>query len=147
VALLALLLSPEVAVSTDGPGYFELLEHNSQIIYPALAILALVLIVAGILQAWRSQDLAGLEKAELKREIILHLRKQLGGSSTGEELARALGVTPLQMNKLLEEMYRDGVLQNYTNTQHLKVWKVKGVGGPPRNSGESTKSTGRKRSA
>jgi hypothetical protein len=121
------------SVNFDGPGYIELLEHNSQFIYPALAIFALVLIVAGILQAWRSQDLEGLEKAEYKREVILFLRRQMGGTASGEEMARAIGVPLLQMNQLLEEMFKDKLLQNYTNTQHLKVWKLKGVGAPLNN--------------
>ena len=142
--LALLLLAPVTSVSTDGPGYFELLEHNSQIVYPALGVLALVLIVAGVLQAWRSQDLAGLEKAELKREIILHLRKQMGGSASGEELARAIGVAPLQTNQLLEEMFRDGILQNYTNTQLLKIWKLKGVGAAVQSSSGTPKGKSRK---
>ncbi|MHB8877727.1 MAG: hypothetical protein ACYC8T_28890, partial [Myxococcaceae bacterium] len=61
------------------PKYFEFLEHNAHIIYPLLAVLVLALLVAGILQAWRSQDLDGLAKAEFKREIILELRRQMGG--------------------------------------------------------------------
>jgi hypothetical protein len=127
------LLAPETAVTADDPGIVELLERNSHLLYPALAILALVHIVAGVLQAWRSQDLAGLEKAELKREIILHLRRQLGGSASGEELSRAIGLEGFKTQTLLEEMQKDGVLAPYTNTQHLTVWRLKGVGGPPRN--------------
>ena len=126
------LLAPETAVTPDSPGLLELLERNSNIIYPALAVLALVLIVAGVLQAWRSQDLAGLEKAEFKREIILHLRRQMGGSASGEQLSRAIGLEPFKTQTLLEEMQKDGVLAPYTNTQRLTVWRLKGVGGPPR---------------
>lgn len=118
--------APRPTDSTD-PGYFELLEQNSHIIYPALGLLVLVIIGAGILQAWRTQDLDGLAKAELKREVILELRKQLGGV-TAESLARKLGMEPFRMVGILEEMQKDGLLLSHTNTQRLTVWRVKGVG-------------------
>lgn len=120
---MALLLSD----SATDPGYFEFLEHNSHIIYPVLGVLVLALIAAGILQAWRSQDLDGLQKAELKREIILELRKQLGGASA-EALARTVGMEPFKLVRLLEELQRDGVLLSHTSTQRLTVWRLKGVG-------------------
>ena len=116
--------------ATD-PGYFEFLEKNSHIIYPALGVLVLVLLAAGILQAWRSQDLDGLQKAELKREIMLELRKQLGGV-TADALARAIGLETFKMLRILEEMQKDGLLQSHTNTQRLTVWHIKGVGEPRR---------------
>ena len=119
----ALLLSG----SATDPGYIEFLEHNSHIIYPVLGILVLALIAAGILQAWRSQDLDGLQKAEVKREIILELRRQLGGASA-ESLARMVGMEPFKLVRLLEEMQRDGLLLSHTSTQRLTFWRLKGVG-------------------
>jgi hypothetical protein len=115
------------SASPEGPNYFDLLERNTHIIYPALGVLALVLIIAGILQAWRSQDLAGLEKAELKRELIIELRRQAGCSASGEQLAKAIGLDAFKTMKLLEELQRDGVLQSHTNTQRLTVWRLKSL--------------------
>jgi predicted transcriptional regulator len=114
--------------ATD-PGYLEFLEQNSHIIYPVIGILVLVLIAAGILQAWRTQDLDGLAKAELKREVILEIRRQMGGV-TAEDLARAVGLEAFRMNRLLEEMQRDGLLISHTNTTRKMVWRMKGTGGP-----------------
>lgn len=107
-------------------GYIDILERNSHIIYPLLAIGVVGLLVAGILQAWRSQDLDGLAKVELKREIILELRKQMGGVSA-EMLARAVNLEPLKTVKLLEEMQRDGILASHTNSARLTLWRLKGV--------------------
>lgn len=122
-----LLAQIDAAADPGAPSYFELLERNTHIIYPALGVLALVLIVAGILQAWRSQDLAGLEKAEFKREIILELRRQAGCSASGEQLARAIGLDAFKTMKLLEEMQKDGILASHTNTQRLTVWRLKSL--------------------
>lgn len=113
--------SPEIT-----PKYFELLERNSHIIYPTLALAVVALVITGILQAWRAHDLDGLAKLELKREIILELRKTLGGASA-DMLARAVGLEPLQIMKLLEEMQKDGILLSHTNTSRLTVWRLKGV--------------------
>lgn len=124
--------------STDPP-YFEFLEKNSHIIYPALGILVLVIIAAGILQAWRTQDLDGLAKAELKREVVLELRRQMGGV-TAEALARSVGLEPFRMVRLLEEMQKDGLLMSHTNTQRLTVWRLKGVGAQPHGAVARTRS-------
>jgi hypothetical protein len=95
-------------------------------LYPALAVLAVTLIVVGVLSAWRTEDLAGLRKAELKREIILELRRQMVGMSA-DSLARAIGLEPLKTVKLLEEMQRDNIVISYTNTQRLTLWRLKGL--------------------
>lgn len=119
----------EKPAGASDPPYFELLEQNSHIIYPALAILVLVIIAAGVLQAWRSTDLDGLAKAELKREIILEIRRQLG-SVTAEHLAKTIGLESFKMVRVLEEMQKDGILQSHTNTQRLTVWRLKGMETP-----------------
>jgi hypothetical protein len=114
--------------AASSPKYIEVLESNSHIIYPVLAVLVLALIVIGILQAWRAHDLDGLTKAELKREIVVELRKQLGGASA-DALSRAVGLEPFKLVKLLEEMQRDGVVASHTNTQRLTFWQLKGTKG------------------
>ena len=118
---------PHKHVGATSPPYIEMLEQNSHIIYPALAILVLILLVAGILQAWKTQDLDGLQKAELKREIVVRLRQEIGGAPA-EQLARGLGVQPIKLMRVLEEMQKDNILQSHTNTDRLTIWKLKGVG-------------------
>ena len=108
-------------------GYFEWLERNTHIVYPVLAIVALVAIAAGVLQAWRTDDLKGLEKAEMKREIILNLRRNIYGT-TGDEISRATGFDVLVLMQLLEEMQRDGLVTSFTSTQRLQFWRLNGVG-------------------
>ncbi|HYV46740.1 MAG TPA: hypothetical protein VFA20_17870 [Myxococcaceae bacterium] len=110
--------------------YLELLERNSHIVYPALAVLVVLLLVLGILEAWRSQDLDGLQKVELKREIILELRRQIGGASA-ETLAKAIGLESFKTVKLLEELQRDGIVVSHTNTARLTLWRIKGAGPAP----------------
>ena len=104
-------------------------ERYGAVLYPAVALIVITLIVAGILQAWRQHDLVGLVKVELKREIILELRKQVGGMSA-ETIARAINLNSFKTVKILEEMQRDGIIHSHTNTARLTTWRVKGVGGP-----------------
>jgi hypothetical protein len=116
----------------DGsPQYFELLEKNTHIVYPVLAVLVLVMLMAGILQAWKTQDLDGLQRAELKREIILELRKDAFGASV-EVLSRRMKLDPLKLVGLLEQLQKDGVVMSTTDTKRLTTWRLKGVGGPGR---------------
>lgn len=122
-----LLAQVDSSAIPESARFLELLERNTHILYPALAVLALGLIVAGVLQAWRSEDLAGLEKAELKREIILELRRQAGCSASGEQLARAIRLDSFKTFKLLEEMQRDGLIASHTNTQRLTLWRLKSL--------------------
>jgi len=109
------------------PAYIEVLERNTHIVYPVLAVLVLVVLVAGILQAWKTQDLDGLQKAEFKREIILELRRDTLGY-TVEILARRVKLEPLKLVRLLEEMQNEGMVMSVTNTQRLTTWRLKGVG-------------------
>lgn len=137
ISLFALLLLAQAPGASDAtpapaaPAYFELLESNTHIIYPLLALVVLVLLAVGIVHAWRSEDLDGLVKAELKRTIILELRRQVGGTSA-EKLSRVVGLEPLKLVHILEEMQDDGLLTSHTNTQRLTVWQVKGAPAPRR---------------
>jgi hypothetical protein len=112
------------------PGYFELLEKNTHIVYPVLAVLVLVLLMAGILQAWKTQDLDGLQLAVLKREIVLELRRETWGASV-DNLARKMKLDPLKLVNMLEQMQKDGVVISTTDTKRLTTWRLKGVGGAP----------------
>ncbi|MBL8956363.1 MAG: hypothetical protein JNK82_36655 [Myxococcaceae bacterium] len=109
------------------PAYIEVLERNTHIVYPVLAVLVLVVLVAGILQAWKTQDLDGLQRAEFKREIILELRRDTLGYSV-EVLARKVKLEPLKLVRLLEEMQSEGMVMSVTNSQRMTTWRLKGVG-------------------
>jgi hypothetical protein len=113
-------------VSSLSPKYFELLEQNSHIIYPALAVLTLIIIAAGILQAWRTQDLDGLQKNEFKRAIVNELRRNISGMP-GDMVARAIGLDRLKTNRLLEQMQTEGMVVSHTNSQRLTVWRIRGA--------------------
>src|SRR4051794_33074829 len=83
--------------------YLELLESNTHIIYPALAIFVVVLIVAGILHAWKTDDLDSVVKAQAKREIVMQLRREMHGMSA-ERLTRLTGLDLNKLVRLLQEM-------------------------------------------
>ncbi|HZI12560.1 MAG TPA: hypothetical protein VE153_19410 [Myxococcus sp.] len=127
-SLLAQAPAPDYTkpVSSLSPKYFELLEQNSHIIYPAVAVLTLVIIAAGILQAWRTQDLDGLQKNEFKRAIVNELRRNISGMP-GDMLARAIGLDRLKTNRLLEQMQTEGMVVSHTNSQRLTVWRIRGA--------------------
>jgi hypothetical protein len=111
------------------PGYMEFLEKNRGMIYPALAAFTLVMILVGILQAWRGHELDGVKKAELKKDIVIELRKN-GGAASAELISRALGLEKFKTVKILEEMLVDGTLMTYTNTQRLAIWRLKSLSLP-----------------
>jgi hypothetical protein len=113
--------------STNLP-YLEVLENNTHIIYPALAIMVVVLIVAGILHAWKSDDLDSVVKAEAKREIVMQLRREMHGMSA-ERLKRMTGLEMTRLVRLLQEMQEDGLLTSHTNSQRQTTWVLKGLQG------------------
>lgn len=110
----------------DETRFLELFEQNGHIVYPVIAVTVIALILWGILSAWRAQDLDGLAKVELKREIILELRKQIGGMSA-EALSRSVGLDNFKTVKLLEEMQRDGIILSHTTTSRLTTYRIKGA--------------------
>lgn len=112
--------------SATSPRYIEFLESNTHLVYPALAILVLVLIAVGILQAWRSEDMDGLQKAELKRDIIKELRREVHGM-TADAISKAVGVPSLRLLRVLEEMQTDNILESRTDTRRITTWKMKGI--------------------
>jgi hypothetical protein len=114
---------PEGATSVP---YLELLENNTHIIYPALAIMVVVLIVAGILHAWKTDDLDSVVKAEAKREIVMQLRRELHGMSA-ERLTRMTGLELSKLVRLLQEMQDEGMLTSHTNSQRQTTWVLKGI--------------------
>lgn len=114
---------PPGAVS---PKYIELLENNTHIIYPLLAVVVLVLIVVGILQAWRSEDMDGVQKAEIKRDIIKELRRDVHGL-TADVISKSIGVPSLKLLRILEEMQQDEMVESRTDTRRVTTWRLKGL--------------------
>ncbi len=104
--------------------YIEVLENNTHIIYPALALLAIIAIALGILQAFRADDMSGVDKAEVKREIIRELRRQIMGLSV-ESLSRATALPKLKVIKILEEMKDENIVDCRTDTARNTTWRIK----------------------
>ena len=73
---------PDGPASSVDPSYFEMLERNSHLIYPALAILVMGLVSFAILQASRAQEMDGAVKAEFKKLIVDELRRYPAGLET-----------------------------------------------------------------
>lgn len=104
----------------------EFLESNQRVIYPAIAVVVLLVVAIAILQAWRSNDLDGVQKAELKREIIRELRKEVHGI-TADRLEKATGTKSFKLLKVLEEMQAEGILETRTDTRRITTWRLKGL--------------------
>lgn len=119
---------PDKPASSVDPNYFELLERNSHLVYPALAVLVLGLVSMAILQASKAQDMDGAVKAEFKKLIVDELRRYPAGLET-PALASATGLDRGKLVRLLDQMQQDGVLVSHITTQRQTVWRVKGVGG------------------
>jgi hypothetical protein len=126
--LLGLASGPDRPASSVDPDYFEQLERNSHIIYPALGVLVMVLVALAILQASRAQDMDGAARAEFKKRIVDELRRHPAGLMA-PELASLLELDRGKLVRLLDQMQQDGVLMSHTTTQRNTVWRVKGVGG------------------
>lgn len=106
--------------------YIELLENNTHILYPLIAVVVVALIAFGVISAWRSEDMDGLQKAELKREIIRELRREIWGM-TAESISKNVGIPRLKLVKILEEMQADNIVEARTDTRHVTTWKMKGL--------------------
>jgi hypothetical protein len=113
--------------SSMAPKYFDMLEQNSHIVYPALAGLTLLLLVGGIFQAWKSQDMDGLTKNQFKRAIVNELRRNLSGLP-GDMIARAVGLDRLKTVKLLEQMQQEGMVNSYMSSNQMMMWRMRGAG-------------------
>ncbi|MFT3706208.1 MAG: hypothetical protein QM817_00950 [Archangium sp.] len=106
--------------------YFEWLENNTHVVYPALAVVLVALIAFGIISAWRTEDSDGLKKAELKREIIRELRREVYGM-TANHLAKNIQLDGTKILKLLEEMAEDNIVESRTDSSRVTTWRMKGL--------------------
>lgn len=120
--------NPAKPIGATRVKYIEALEDNTELIYPAMALLVIVLIALGILQAMRSDEMDSVKKAELKRDIIRYLRYDpLGLSVTA--LSKQVNVPAHRLFKVLEEMAEHGMVESFTNTRRETTWRVKGLQG------------------
>ncbi len=108
--------------------YFEWLETNAQYIYPLIAVVVVGLLALGIIMAWRTDDLDGVQKAELKREIIRILRRDVYGTSA-DRISKTLNVPGGKLMKLLEEMAEENLVESRTDTSRVTTWRMKGLAG------------------
>ncbi len=118
---------PERPISSVDPGYFELLERNSHIVYPALGLLVLGLVALAIVQTAKNQDLDAATRTLAKRRIVEELRRFPAGLET-PELARSVGLERGKLVQILNQMVEEGLLLTHITTQQKTVWRVKGVG-------------------
>jgi hypothetical protein len=107
--------------------YIEMLESNAHVIYPALVVLAVLLIALAIIQSIRTEEMDAVQKAEIKRKVLGLLRRNRSGL-TAEVLARSLRQPTYRVAKLLEEMTDDNLVEAHTDTKRLTTWRVKGTG-------------------
>ncbi len=108
--------------------YLDVLENNTQVIYPLIAVVVVALIAYGIIAAWRTDDLDGVEKAELKREIIRLLRRDVYGL-TADHIAKILKVPGGRLLTLLEEMSEANLVESRTDSSRVTTWRMKGLTG------------------
>ncbi len=103
--------SYEKPVSATSVEYFEWLEDNRQVLYPAFLIAVTVLIVLGVLWAvqTRQQEMSEVEKAKFKREIIRELRLNVDGL-TLQALSRKVVLSEAKLSVLLDEMAGDHIV-------------------------------------
>lgn len=113
-------------VSATKTKYFELLENNTHIVYPALAILVVALIAWGVISAWRTEDMSGIQKAEVKREVIRELRREVWGM-TVDALSKNVGIPSLKLLIILEEMQQQNIVESRTDTRRVTTWRMKGL--------------------
>ncbi len=105
-------------------GRWDFIEQNSRILLPLLALLMVVLLVASVINAWKTPEIAGAEKARLKGEIIRTLRSHIGWM-TAQEVAEKLDIETHTAASLMDEMKRDGVLVSGTIESHIH-YRVRG---------------------
>ncbi|MFW6369181.1 MAG: hypothetical protein ACOC0J_01205 [Myxococcota bacterium] len=94
-------------------GNLGFMEKHGGLLLPLLAVLMLILLVAGVVSAWKTPEIAGAEKARLKGEIIRTLRSHIGWM-TAQEVADRLEIETHTAAALMNEMQQDGVLVSGT---------------------------------
>ena len=72
--------------------------------------------------------LDGIAQAEMKREVIRQLRREVYGL-TAVRLATLLDVPGGKMLKLLEEMAEANIVESRTDTSRVTTWRMKGLTG------------------
>ncbi len=98
-----------VPVMLADAGWVDIIDEHAGILLPALAITTIVVLVAGVIHAWKTPEIAGAARAHVKGEIIRLLRNKLGWM-TAQQVGEKLGLETHTAATLLEEMKRDGIV-------------------------------------
>jgi len=88
---------------------FEFLEANGHFVFPMLALFVVASLAISVMKAWRAPELAGIQKAELKGEIIRFLRNRLVWT-TAADVASHLSIDPHTAGGLMRELREDGLV-------------------------------------
>lgn len=126
LAAFLLLWNPFKELDIDVPDS-EWLELHGHIVFPIIGVVTLVILVVGLVSAFRSDEISGMVKVEYKRELIHGLRRNPGGF-TLQEMVKLLKLRPRQIELLLEEFVEDGLLVIQKDRQRGKIWRLRGVG-------------------
>jgi hypothetical protein len=95
------------------------------LIYGCVAILAVTLVSAVARSIRRLiQGKGGSPKLDLKKELLYEFRRRMAPLPAAE-LAKHLGIDVFETARLLGELEKDLVLESYTNTQRLTLWRLR----------------------
>jgi hypothetical protein len=105
-----LLAVPRGRPPPDGPQQlWEWIEAHSELVYPAVAICILGLIIGAALAFFRSEELGAEKAGQLKREIMLLLRRRVSGVGV-DQVAAELQIDRLVAGRLLSELEQEGMI-------------------------------------
>lgn len=113
-------------VGSNDTRYFELIENYAHIIAPVVVITVVALVSFTIITVWRRKDIERSTKAELKREIVRQLRREVYGMGAAR-LAQLLGADEDVMLNVLEEMAEDNMVELYADSSGHASWRMKGL--------------------
>ena len=104
------LAAPKGRPAPDGPQQlWEWIEAHSELVYPAVALCILGLIVGAALAFFRSNELGAEKAGQLKREIMLLLRRRVSGVGV-DQVAAELQVDRMVAARLLTELEQEGMI-------------------------------------
>lgn len=104
------LAAPRSRPAPDGPQQlWEWIEAHSELVYPAVALCILGLIVGAALAFFRSNEFGAEKAGQLKREIMLLLRRRVSGVGV-DQVAAELQVDRMVAARLLTELEQEGLI-------------------------------------
>lgn len=106
------------------PDWMSHLEQLLRPWFPALAALAILLVLGGVINAWRAQSSETQKARTLGRQVLRALRRQPAGA-TADSLARELQVAPHRLAGLLEELQRKRRISSHTTSDRRTMWVIR----------------------